>query len=536
MVVPEVVERRVAAAGDPPAAARTGRAALASPWLAAVAVLTAAGIVIRALVAHQSLFGDELSTYWIVATHGLRGVLDLLYSTGPIHHAEITPPLYFVASWLTVQPGHAPELLRLPSLVAGALSIPAVYALGARTVGRRAGLLACALTALSPFMIYYSTEARAYAVMMLLVVVSTLALLAAIETRRTRWWVLYALASCASLYTHYTGGFVLAAQLCWALWAHPEARRPALLANVGVAVGLLPWLPGLIADFSSPTVTILSALSPFTAHDLPIILGHWALGYPYANSVALAHLPGPVALGLLAAATALAVVAGLARAGRRGWLADRRLVLVIALLLATPVGEAIVSLLSTHIFGVRNLAASWPALALVFAALLTASGRRLAPVGAALAVAAFGLAAARMLMPRFSRPDYRSAAAFVDRQARPGDVVVDETGDVSPGPLTPLDVALTRRVPIFRAGAPDERDHPFGFGDPIVPASRAVQQAAEAAGGARILIVSTRGIAALRPGSGPVSVAPPAPYRLVARRAYPGIATTEVDVYAERAG
>ncbi len=52
-----------------------------------------------------------------------------------------------------------------------------------RTVGRRAALVAAALTALSPFLIFYSAEARGYELMIALVLVSTLALLRAVEQR-----------------------------------------------------------------------------------------------------------------------------------------------------------------------------------------------------------------------------------------------------------------------------------------------------------------------------------------------------------------
>src|SRR5207302_10785636 len=174
-----------------------------------VAALTVLGAAVRVIVAHQSVFADELSTYWISATHSLGGVLSLLYSTGRIHHAEITPPLSFLASWLTTRAGSSPDLLRLSALLAGTATIPLVYLLGLRTVGRRAALLATAITALSPFMIYYSTEARAYGLLMLLTLASTLAMLLALDTRRARWWVLYAVAAVSALWTHYTCAFVL---------------------------------------------------------------------------------------------------------------------------------------------------------------------------------------------------------------------------------------------------------------------------------------------------------------------------------------
>src|SRR3954470_12353504 len=189
-----------------------------------VAALTAVGVALRITIAHQSLFADELSTRYILAGHGLGDMVSLVHTD-----AEITPPLYFVAAWLTTRLGFAPELLRAPSLLAGAAAIPLVYLLGVRTVGRRAALVAAALTTFSPFMVYYATEARGYGLMMALVLGSTLCVLSAAEGGRTRWWAAYAACTCAAVYTHYTSVFVLGAQLAWVLWAHP-AGRPAAIA------------------------------------------------------------------------------------------------------------------------------------------------------------------------------------------------------------------------------------------------------------------------------------------------------------------
>ena len=130
------------------------------------------GATLRLIVAGQSLFADELSTYWVVIEHGFGGMLSTINGD-----AEITPPLYFIASWLTTRLGVTPELLRAPSLVAGRATIPLIYLVGCRTVGRTAALLAATLTTLSPFAIYYSAEARGYALMIAFVVGLTLAML-----------------------------------------------------------------------------------------------------------------------------------------------------------------------------------------------------------------------------------------------------------------------------------------------------------------------------------------------------------------------
>lgn len=503
-------------------------------WLpmALVAALTVIGLALRLKVAHQSLVADELSTYWIVTTHGFTGVISTVHS-----NAEITPPLYFVLAWLTSQLGHAPELVRAPSLLAGLATIPASYLLGRRTVGRSAALAATAIVALAPFTIYYSAEARSYGLTMALVVLSTLTMLVAVDTCRTRWWIVYGACSCAAVYSHYTSVFALGAQLLWLLWACPGARRQAILANLGAVVLFLPWTTGVINDFTSPTSNILSALSPFTPHDVADDLVHWSIAYPYAHAP-LHRVPGTLALilvlmALLVAFTGVATAA-VSRDGRPWRLPDRRLILILALALSAPVGEAVLTVFGTNLFGVRNLAASWPALALLVGVLLTRAGPRLGLVATALAIVGFSLAAVRMVEPRNHRADYRAAADFVERHALRGDVILDESAALSPGPLSALDVALGPGHRVLRALAPAESDHPFGFFDPVVSPSVAVPRAIAAAGGGRIFLVQNifdrAALRRIQPDRRQPTRFPPS-YRVIREQRFVGV---RVRVYAER--
>ena len=525
-----------AATGQGAAPAPAAPDARGSWWpLATLAVLSVAGVVLRIIVAHQSLFADELSTYWISATHGLGGVLKLLYSVGPIKHAEITPPLYFVLAWATSQLGHSPELLRLPSLIAGTATIPVIYLLGLRTVGRRAALVATAATALAPFTVYYSANARAYAVMILAVTVSTLAMLLALDTGRARWWVVYAVAACAAVYSHYTCVFVLGAQWVWVMWAHPEARRAAVIATAAAAAGVLPWLPGLINDYRSPTVKILNALSPFTFRDIRIDVTHWVIGYPETFAGGLTHLPGWPALVLLAVAGAIGVTVLIRAIATGRATAERRVLLVAALAAVTLVAEVVAGAVGHSLISTRDLGASWPYLALAAAAVLNLCDRRVALLAAGLAVAGLAIGSAKMLGGDFQRPDYRAAARDVSDLVRPGDVVIDETGALSPGPLTGLDVALGRTLPLIRAEAPVERDHPFTFGDPIVSLPQAVAEAVRRADGHRVFVVRNgfvTDIASLAGRVAPGQTRFPDGYHLVAQRAYPGLGATVVQVFA----
>jgi 4-amino-4-deoxy-L-arabinose transferase-like glycosyltransferase len=495
---------------------------------AAVVVLTVVGLALRLAVASQDLFADELSTYWIVSTHGLGGVISTVNSD-----AEITPPLSFVLAWLSTRIDLSAELLRLPSVIAGTLTIPAVFWLGVRTTGRTTGLIAAAITALAPFMVYYSAEARGYAIMMAFVVLSTLALLAAVDGRRTWAWALYALFSVAAVYTHYTSVFVLAAQFGWVLWAHPEARRPALLANLAAAAAYIPWIWGFKNDLESPTTDILSALQPFDVHSVRLSLEHWSVGYPYGTVVGLRELPGTVALVLLALAVIVTVVA-LALRGRGGrlrpgeWPLDRRGALVFALALATPVGAAVFSWVgSTTVFSTRNLAASWPGLALAGGTLVAASSPRLRMAAAALALACFAIGAVKLLEERYERPNYSAVAAFIDGSARPGDVVIDESAVLSPGPLSHLDAVLDAPGPVVRSRAPQQHDHPFNVFDKFVTTDAAAHRAVALAHGRRIFLVTDV--------LGAHIERPLGPYRLDETRVYPGLLRLVVRVYRDPA-
>jgi 4-amino-4-deoxy-L-arabinose transferase-like glycosyltransferase len=493
--------------------------------LAALGALVVVGVVLRVLVARQSVFADELSTYWIVTTNGLGDVWSVVHSD-----AEITPPLSFVAGWLATQIDTSGEALRLPSLVAGAITIPVVYLIGVRAAGRATGVLAAALTTFSPFMIYYSAEARGYALMMAAVALSTLCMLMAVDERRTRWWVAYGLFSCAAVYTHYTCVFVLAAQLLWLVWTHPEARRPALMANLGAVVLYLPWVSGFVNDMRSPTTDILSDLQPFDAHNIRLSLEHWSVGYLYASRVGLRDLPGVPALVMLALA-ALVTLAGLVATRARGLATgvregDRRVLLLFTLALATPVGAGLFSAIgSTAVFGTRNLAASWPGLALAAAVLIAAAGPRLRFAAAALAVGAMAIAGVKMLNDRYERPQYEAAGDYVEATARPGDVVVDETAVLSPGPLSHIDPVFDADLPVIRSLRPAETDHPFTPLDRPVSRAEAARKAEAAANGRRIFVV-TDDRNALKPF-------PMGPYRMVRSRSFTGFVGLVVQVYAK---
>lgn len=105
---------------------------------------------------------------------------------------------------------------RLPFALIGVASLPLFFALGRRLAGAKAGLLAMALAALSPFHIFYSREAYDYSMLICFsagVLWAGLGFWDAVSTRKTfpmRWAIYYNVFAVLLLYAHLSGLVFLA--------------------------------------------------------------------------------------------------------------------------------------------------------------------------------------------------------------------------------------------------------------------------------------------------------------------------------------
>jgi hypothetical protein len=393
-------------------------------WI--VVGLTALALVLRWGYVRQSLFGDELFLWAIVNGRSLGQVFSM------IHDTEKTPPLGFVLSWLSAHLGDAPELVRIPSLVASVATVPLLYLLGRRTVGAGAGIVAAAWFALSPFEIFYGTEARSYALVAAFVVLSTLALLAALDGGRRWWWALYAGAAAAAVYSHYIAVLTLVPQAAWALWAHRESAREQLIAAAVAMLGFLPWLPSFLvqARHSADEARRISEIVPLTLSNA----AHFTLEATVSRQwVALSDLPGRVPLAILGALLAglLIVVLNKTRTGtaRLGSTLATSSGLLVLLALAPLVGLVLYSVRPhTSLLLSRNLSAAAPYAFLIFGRLLTYPRGRLAAVLCIAALAVLAVGTIKTLGADYQRADARDAADFIEGQAPASAPVVDVPG------------------------------------------------------------------------------------------------------------
>ena len=151
-----------------------------SRWLPVVA-LTVLGAALRfPTLDRQSFWLDELVTVSLLD----RGLGDVLHE---IPRTEATPYVYYAVAWVWGSLFGLGEVgLRSLSALAGTATVPVAYGAGLVLVSRRAGLVAAALVATNPFLVWYSQEARSYALLALLGAGSVLAFGLALRGGRTR--------------------------------------------------------------------------------------------------------------------------------------------------------------------------------------------------------------------------------------------------------------------------------------------------------------------------------------------------------------
>ena len=134
--------------------------------VAMLALLMGIGLWVRLSYIHQPMRYDEACTYMYSVKEGL--LHGLLNYHGPNNH--VFHSLWVIAS--TAAFGSAPWAIRLPALVAGLLAIPGVFLCARWGIRQKAGLIAAALVAVSPYQVLYSTNARGYSMVALAMLVA----------------------------------------------------------------------------------------------------------------------------------------------------------------------------------------------------------------------------------------------------------------------------------------------------------------------------------------------------------------------------
>lgn len=356
--------------------------------------ITAAGAALRfATLTSQSYWFDEATT-----AH------DMQLSFGAMLHAvnvgESTPPLYYMIAWVWARTFGVGEAgLRSLSALAGIAAIPVTYLCGRELVSRGAGYAAAALAAASPWMIWYSQEARAYMLFALLCGLSLLFFAKARRKPSGRHLVGWVICSSLALLTHYFAGFLVAAEALWLLSA--IRTRAVVIASAATAVAQAAIAPLIVSQLGHHH---LNWIKQFPLHlrieDTAASFGVQTLGQSSVVHYAL------LGAGLLAAIVAGLIAYGGSREHRRGARVAATLaaaVLLLPLLLAELGHDYYLS---------RNLIAAWIPLAVLVGAACTAP--RTLPAGMPLLMILLGgFVYSGIYIDRhagYQRPDYRGVA------------------------------------------------------------------------------------------------------------------------------
>jgi len=217
--------------------------------------------------ADQSPFPTSTSDYKRLLTPDSgKGLTDV----NGVLRKNVHLPLYFyfIHYWLRLF-GTSEWVLRLPSVVFGALAVVLIFFLGSELFDPLVGFVSSLLIAFMPEQIHYSQQARMYPLLALLAIASTYAITLARKYSSSRLpYVLFAVLSVAGLYTHYEYVFFLAAQNIYIWIASPLGRQKKfswLVTQVAIVAALAPWVVvGLAQSRTSPEIIawVRGPLSP----------------------------------------------------------------------------------------------------------------------------------------------------------------------------------------------------------------------------------------------------------------------------------
>jgi mannosyltransferase len=367
-------------------------------WI--VVGLTALAALLRfATLGVQSYHHDEIVT----ASRILRGGFG--HAMSQVWTGESTPPVFYALAWVWAQLVGTGEFgLRTVSAVAGVATVPVAYLIGVELRGRRAGLWAAALVAVNPMMLWYSQEARAYALVALFGALSALYWLRAERSGARRDFVWWGVWSGLAIGTHYFVAFPILAEAVMLL-----RRRGLRTSLVGMAI-----LAGCAI-----------AVAPVAIHQMSLghadWIGNFTLGHRLGETAAtfvtgetgdIIARPERPWLAFVPLALSLAALALLLRrrAGRERRAAARPL-LLLAAGVGIPVLLALAAASKDFVLARNLIPALVPLLAAIGIAVSSPASRKLgAAIGTLLFAYSLGFCVLASTDEGFQRPNWSAVA------------------------------------------------------------------------------------------------------------------------------
>jgi len=160
------------------------------------------------------------------------------------------PLFYYVLlkAWRQIA-GDADVMLRLPSALAGMLTVALVYQIGRRRLGEVTAGFAALLFALNPLVIFQHQDARMYALALLFTVLAVWSLWDILDKPEPHICLrlgVFFVALTSAMYTHFIAATVFPALGLMLIWEFRRARRAAISGMVALAASGAAYAPYLV--------------------------------------------------------------------------------------------------------------------------------------------------------------------------------------------------------------------------------------------------------------------------------------------------
>lgn len=349
---------------------------------------------------------------------------------------DIHPPFYYLLLhlWILLL-GSSPFAIRFFSLLVGVLSLPLIFLVARRLFNPSVGLLAALVWAVAPFPIYYSQEARMYALVTFLGLLSTFFALQIGKGLKEgqlsiALWAGYILTTAAAVHTQYYAAFIPLAQTLFVLARHNLS--PILKWLAGQVIWLLLYTPWI--TFAGSKLIDYVATKLVKEADLP--LGFATYMGSHLATFGIGHLPEPTYLAWLGIIplllAALGVGSALLPASKvsleRKEEAPGVLFLLLYLFVPLLSGFLINLRFPFRAVGIeRLLLLATPAFYILVALGLSSLKGKRTPLYLAglILIAVCGLSLFNFYTtPRYAEDDYRPLIARMEALAQPEDVIV----------------------------------------------------------------------------------------------------------------
>lgn len=210
-------------------------------------------------IGSQELWADEAYSYLLAAAPEWFGPATLSNNTPPLYHI-------LLRGWMMVA-GEDETGLRLFSALFGALFVVTVICAGRVMFRPTVGLWSGGFAAIAPIHIFYSQEARAYALMIFALMLAYVLLWRAMERNTAFWWASASLAGALALYSHSSAvlGLVPTVMLPWAVVSTQPARQLWTRYVTAMAAACLLFSPWLVASVLGASHQLDDASLPWLA-------------------------------------------------------------------------------------------------------------------------------------------------------------------------------------------------------------------------------------------------------------------------------